>query len=239
MEDFGDEGRFERARELLDNEQDLEAEEAFSELIARRPDWEGAYGNRGLARMHLGRDEEALSDFARVTELDSDDAMAFARKAEALRNLGRYPEALENIGKALELDPDDPDAHYLRGWLFFYCQQYDSAVEDLEHFIREAEDYGEVEDMLALCRTLAAADGPRGEAAEGLLRENGFSLDARENPKYVEEGLFCPYAHCVRLFPARGMQAADACAVTGFACPGGAKQADGCEYAADEDATGL
>lgn len=239
MEDFGDDSKFERARELLDNEMDLEAEEAFSELIARCPNWEGAYGNRGLARMHLGRDKEALADFERVIELDPEDAMAYSRHAEALRNLGRYPEALESIARALEIDPEDVDAYYLRGWLFFYCQQYASAVEDLEYFIREAEDYGEVEDMLGVCRLLAQADAPRGEAAEKLLRESGFSLDTQRNPGYEEDGLFCPYAHCVRLFPTRGMQAEDACPVTGFACPGGAEQALGCDYVEEDEMSGL
>lgn len=224
MDKYSEDSRFERARELLDNELDREAEEAFSAIIELFPELEGAYGNRGLARMHLGRDEDALADFIRVAELDPEDAMAYTRQAEALCNLGRYREALIGLSHALELDPEDEEARYLRGWLFFRCQQYEPAIEDLEYFLARAEDYGEVEDMLSVCKALAAGDND----GDKLLRENGFSHDLSYNDNFEAEDLFCPYAHCVRIFPGRGPQAPDACPVTGFACPGGSTQAAEC-----------
>lgn len=235
MNDFSADSRFEVARDLLDNEHDLEAERAFSELIEDYPDWSGAYGNRGLARMHLGRDGLALEDFCRVIELDPEDAMARSRKAEALRNLGRYKEALEAAVEALGLDPEDPDAHYIRGWLFFLYGQYESAAQDLQAYIDGFEDYGEIEDMLEVCNRLCQTPQPDARECERILRENGFSSDRSYNARFEEDGMFCPYAHCVRMLPGRGPDADDVCAVTGFSCPGGTQQAQGCEFEPFED----
>ncbi len=220
MEDFEAEVLFDQARNLLEQDHDSKAEMLFSQIIDTYPDWEGAYGNRGLARMRLGHDEMALEDFRRVVELDPEDAMAYARIAEALRNLGRHLEALEMATKALEIDSSDPDAYYIRGWLFFYCGQYASAIEDFETFIKLTDEPGEVCDMQAVAQAIIDTPQADGDTVEKLLRENGFSKNTEYNDSYLEEDLFCPYAHCVRMRPMRGEDAADVCPVTGFSCPG-------------------
>lgn len=228
MDEYTADSRFEQARELLENELDLEAEKAFTELIDMYPQWEGAYGNRGLARLHLGLDLEAYSDFNKVAELCPDDSMAYSRMSEALRNVGEYQKALENAVKALNINPYDPDAHYVRGWLFFYFGQYAAAMEDLADFVDVTEDASEVEDMLDLCEEFVQMENLSPENEESKLRENGFSRDFSYNENFIAEGLFCPYAHCVRLFPCRGPQSPDVCMATGFACPGGSEISASC-----------
>lgn len=223
--------RFREARRLLEEQRDFEAEQAFSDIILLYPESEGAYGNRGLARMHLGRDEDALADFREVVRLHPDDAMGYARMAEALRNLGRYEESLRMAVEALEIDPGEPDAHYVRGWLFAMCGQYALAVEDLAVFVEEMEEAGEVADLLQVCRTLSDPATPRARH-EPILAENGFSFRVFYNDAHESEGMFCPYAHCIRAMPGRGPDALGVCPVTGFECPGHEEQAADCEHRA-------
>lgn len=220
--------RFRQARRLLDEQRDFEAEQAFSDIILLYPESEGAYGNRGLARMHLGRDEDALADFREVVRLHPDDAMGYARMAEALRNLGRHDEALQMATEALDIDPDEPDAHYVRGWLFAMCGQYGLAAEDLSVFVEAVEEAGEVADLLAVCRSLSEP-GICASREQEILSENGFSFRVFFNESHESDGLFCPYAHCIRTRPGRGPEALGVCPVTGFECPGHEEQAAQCE----------
>lgn len=230
--DDGDGGeedeRLEEARRCLDDQESARAVELLDELIAEDPEDLEAYDDRGLAYMQMGNDARAIKDFRKVIALDDCDEAGYTHLAEALRNLGKYDESLAQVARALDLAPDDADARYLRGWLFFHCGQYRPAIDDLDSFIRQTDDPGEVEDMLAVSRDLSARNYTE-EETEKILRHNGFSNDTSRNACFVAEELFCPYAHCVRMQAARGTEAADCCPVTGFACPGGAEQARTCE----------
>lgn len=225
----GDEDeRMELARQHLDDQDSTKAIELLDAVIASDPENIEAFDDRGLAYMQLDNDGRAVKDFRRVVALDDEDEAGYTHLAEALRNLGKYDEALTAVAKALDLAPDDIDAHYVRGWLFFRCGQYQTAIEDLERFVDGADEAGEVSDMLTICRDIAARHCDE-EEVERILRLNGFSADTTRNGDYEAEELFCPYAHCVRLQAARGTEAADCCPKTGFACPGGGKQACTCE----------
>lgn len=217
-------GLFEKAYALLDQQRDSEAENVFCQIIEKFPDCGGAYGNRGVARMFLGRDEEALDDFAKVIELMPDDARGYACMAEALRNLGRYEEALGSVARSLSLNPEESNSNYVRGWLFLKCGQFKAAKADFERAVKAPERNGEVSDMLNVCEDILRED-LNSEEAESLLRENGFSSDLNYNENFEADNTFCPFAHCVRMQPLRGPESIDACAATGFSCPGGAQQA--------------
>ncbi len=222
------EKQFENARDLLDQQRHGEARDAFTELIALFPEWEGAYGNRGLALMYLGHDRKALEDFKTVIRLNSRDALGHARVGEALRNLEDYDGALRNAARALDLDALQPEAHGLRGWLFARCGQFEPAVEDLEVLACLGDEAGETEDLLDACRALAGNDPEAVADTKGFLASQGLSFNVEYNERYEEEAQFCPYAHCLRTRPVRGPEAATACPVTGYDCPGGSRQAACC-----------
>ena len=226
--DEDEDERLESARQCLDDQESTRAIELLDAVIASDPENIEAYDDRGLAYMQLGNDGRAIKDFRRVVALDDEDEAGYTHLAEALRNLGKYDEALTAVAKALELAPEDADAHYVRGWLFFRCGQYQAAIEDLDSFVNNTDEAGEVVDMLTICRDVAKRH-PDEEEVERILRRNGFSADTTRNGDYASEELFCPYAHCVRLQAARGSEANDCCPVTGFACPGGGEQACTCE----------
>lgn len=227
-EDEPEDERLEAARQHLDDQESRQAIEILNQIITDDPENLEAYDDRGLAYMQLGNEARAIKDFRKVVALDNEDEAGYTHLAEALRNLGKFEEALPLVAQALELAPEDGDAHYLRGWLFFRCGQYNAAIEDLELFVRQADEPGEVVDMVAVSKEISTRHYDEAET-EKVLRHNGFSSDTDYNENYLAEELFCPYAHCVRLQAARGMEAEDCCPLTGFACPGGGRQAQTCE----------
>ncbi len=88
---------FEHALTLLEQRRFLEAIEAFPDVVAIAPELTGAYGNRGLAYLNLGLEEEAIRDFERVLELDPEDAMGYAMLAEISRFRGAPEETLRLV----------------------------------------------------------------------------------------------------------------------------------------------
>ncbi len=234
---------FEEARQLLDEQQYAEAIDAFTDFIALVPESEGAYGNRGLAYLSMGEDEKAMDDFKMVISINPEDAMGYAMMAEALRNLGRDEEALEMAVEALTIDDKAAEAYMVRGWLFARAGQYDSAVADLEKYVELVDEPGEFFDLLEACKCLAADNpcDPEGnplddpEAQEAFLSACGFSFCFEYRGEHEEEGLFCPYAHCIRSMPRRGYNAPITCPIAGFQCPGGPQQVEiCCEYPPSE-----
>ncbi len=234
-------GIFDKALKLLDDEQFPEAIQAFTDFIALCPESEGAYGNRGIARMHTGDDVGALSDFRMVVELNPDDAQGYAMAAEALRNLGKYEEALTLISESLEIEDDEPNAHLLRGWLFFRGEQYEYAAEDIQIYVDEADEPSEAVDMLRVCRVLSGLDTEEGvdptdaEDRQLFLDDMSFSFDFTYNDEYEASGLFCGYAHCLRNMPRRAEGSACCCVIAGFECPGGEEQICRCRLSPPKD----
>jgi len=226
--------RFEEARQLLDDQRYSEAAKAFSEFIDMCAEAEGAYGNRGLAYINLGEDEQAIEDFRMVVSLNENDAMGYAMMAEACKNLGRHEDALKNAVSAMELDSEEPTAHYIRGWLFAQARQYEYAIEDLNIFVQAMKEPDEVKDLLEACELLCkdAASGnsrlSNTQDRERLLSERGVSFNFSYQEDYAEKDLFCPYAHCIRNMPRRADEAPSVCPVFGFECPGGSDQACVC-----------
>ncbi len=228
--------RFEAALALLEERRFSEAAESFSDLIALNPDLTGAYGNRGLAYLNLGLEEEAVRDFSTVLRLDPDDAMGHSMLAEVERFRQRPEEALRHVALALELNPDEPQAHFIRGWLFARAGQYDMAAEDLARFLELGGANDDVDDFLGACSVLAG-DRPVNESGEELdtpdkadafLGLRGWSFNCSENPDYEEQGLPCPYAHCIRNRPPLSPEAPEGCPVFGYSCPGRGEQVAWC-----------
>lgn len=237
MDSTGDK-RFEAALALLEERRFFEAVDAFSELVALAPDMTGAYGNRGLAYLNLGLDEAARNDFETVLQLDPGDVMGHSMLAEVARFHGCPEDTLRHVIQALELNPDEPQAHFIRGWLFAKAGQYHMAAEDLERHVELSgeRENADVEDFFDACQTLAE-DDPVDEAGEVLdsaekvdffLGMRGWSFNYEENRDYEEQGLPCPFAHCIRNRPPLSPETDGGCPVFGYSCPGGATQVSWC-----------
>jgi len=71
----------------------------------------------GLALTRLAMYPEALRQYTRAAELESDDGQHFYNLAAVQRFLGNKEASLSAVARCLELSPDDEDAHLLRAGL--------------------------------------------------------------------------------------------------------------------------
>src|SRR5260370_22095579 len=87
------------------------AEQEATARLAANPKDSHALADRGVARLNLGRIEEAAEDLNRAAELDTTSAGVRAELAYAFMLLGRQPEAIAAAKAALALDPENEAAH--------------------------------------------------------------------------------------------------------------------------------
>ena len=65
---------------------------------------------RGVARLRIGANEEAVEDFSAILEVNPDEIGALYARGVARQWLGRDDEADEDFDRLAELAPDEADA---------------------------------------------------------------------------------------------------------------------------------
>jgi len=95
-----------RARWLAREGRTRDAESAYDELLAAKPELKAGWAEYFELLRSSGRGEEALrlADRARATLGET--SFSFTLRGAALTELGRYPEALAELDRAVEADPD-------------------------------------------------------------------------------------------------------------------------------------
>jgi len=92
-----------------------EAIKWYSEAIAKRPDFSDAYYNPGLVYQILEKNDEALADFTKATELDVKFAPALFKKAEMLQTLQQSEQAATAVELLVKIFPDSAANWTLKG----------------------------------------------------------------------------------------------------------------------------
>lgn len=115
---------------LNEQEHDL-AEEALTRVIQLDPSDAEAYHQRAVARVELGKYEEALADCQEALRCDPDDATPYSVRGTACIGLRQYERAIEDLSRFLEEKPDDPQARYLRGVAWSRLGNPKKAIKDL------------------------------------------------------------------------------------------------------------
>lgn len=124
-------------------------------LVDPSPFYPDAFGNRGIALLMLGRDQEALESFQRSVYLWSlpgngalnvlprnrarmirGHAGAYEGLGQAYHRLGQDSAALEAYNQAMRIDPTDANAPAGRGDVLTGRQLYDEAIADYTEAIR-------------------------------------------------------------------------------------------------------
>ena len=95
----------------------------------------------GASLMGLGKPEEALKMFERVTQINPRDAAAFNNLGESLRNQNKPEEAIEAYNKALELNPDYAEAYSNKSQALKYLGKLDEALNAVSRSIEIKPDY--------------------------------------------------------------------------------------------------
>jgi Flp pilus assembly protein TadD len=96
---------------LMEQGRPAEAEAAFHDALALRPDWPDLRVRLGNARLRLGRPRDAADDYRAALALRPDLAEAWSNLGGALLELDRPAEAEAACDAALALRPDLPELH--------------------------------------------------------------------------------------------------------------------------------
>jgi Flp pilus assembly protein TadD len=115
----------------------------YTEAIRLKPDYYGAFNNRGLARHDKGDLDGALADFTEATRLKPDYYGEFNNRGLARHNKGDLDGALADFTKAIRLKPDPASAFYNRGNVRRDKGDLDGALADYDEAIRLKPDYAD------------------------------------------------------------------------------------------------
>jgi len=85
--------------------------EQFNLALQTKPQDPLIWNGRGLARAHLGRIDEAISDYRHALSLNPNYGYAFVNLGAALLAQEKYDEAIEICEKALRLRQDNAETH--------------------------------------------------------------------------------------------------------------------------------
>src|SRR6058998_510101 len=95
-----------RARWLAREGRTQDAQSAYDELLAAKPELKACWAEYFELLRSTGRGEEALRLADRARATFGETSFSFTLRGAALTELGRYPEALAELDRAVEADPD-------------------------------------------------------------------------------------------------------------------------------------
>ncbi|MGB5219157.1 MAG: tetratricopeptide repeat protein [Smithella sp.] len=106
--------------------------EYLNEAIKQKPDWAGAYNNRGNAYANLGQSQKAIEDYNEAIRLKSDYVQAYSNRGNAFTDLGQYQRAIEDYNEAIRLTPDFAYSYANRGNAYLIQGSEALACNDLQ-----------------------------------------------------------------------------------------------------------
>jgi len=95
-----------RARWLAREGRMRDAQSAYDELLATKPELKAGWAEYFELLRTSGRGEEALQLADRAHAVFGETGFSYTLRGAALTELGRYPEALAQLERAVEVDPD-------------------------------------------------------------------------------------------------------------------------------------
>src|SRR6266404_4521732 len=105
-----------RARWLAREGRTRDAESAYDELLAAKPELKACWAEYFELLRAGGRGEEALQLADRARGVFGETGFSYTLEGAALVELGRYPDALASLERAVEADPDLALVWHELGW---------------------------------------------------------------------------------------------------------------------------
>lgn len=90
---------------------------------------------KGVDYINQGDYQQAIEEFNRVINIDSEYVDAYCGIGIAYLNQKKYKEAIEAFEKATALDPDKPTAYYLLGKAYEETMNYEKAISAWNKFL--------------------------------------------------------------------------------------------------------
>ncbi len=112
-----------------------DAEHKFESSLALVPSRASTLTNLALARLRLGKAEQALALLEQVTAIEPDNADAWFQRGIALGELGRHADALASHEKALAMQPDRPALWFRRGQTLQRLERPEQALASYDKVI--------------------------------------------------------------------------------------------------------
>jgi tetratricopeptide (TPR) repeat protein len=103
---------------------------AYTQVIALKPQDATAYNNRGVSYKNKGEYDKAIEDYAQAIKINPQYAEAYYNRGIAYDDKGEYDKAIEDYTKAIELNPEYAKAYYNRGNTYYKKGECDKAIED-------------------------------------------------------------------------------------------------------------
>ena len=116
---------------------------SYDRAIQLKPNFYGAYLNRGNAKAELGRHEEAFDDFDMAVQLKPDMADTYFNRGIVKNRLRRHKDAIADYDKAIELKPDMAEAYFSRGVVKSAVERYVDAIADFDIAVQLKPDMAE------------------------------------------------------------------------------------------------
>ena len=88
------------------------------------------YFSRGLVKRAIWKTEEAIVDFNKAIDLDSNFSDYYYARGISKCGLKKYEEAIADLNEAITLDPNDAKNYSGRGMVKKYLKLYDEALKD-------------------------------------------------------------------------------------------------------------
>ena len=115
----------------------------YDKAIELKPDFFGAYNNRGVAYGEKHDFDTAIKDFTTAIELKPDFFGAYNNRGNAYFEKRDFDTAIQNYDKAIEIQPDYADAYNNRGNAYGGKRDFDTAIQNLTTAIEINPDYAE------------------------------------------------------------------------------------------------
>ena len=187
---------FQQANFLLLLGQFDQAIQAYSGIINRNPNFDGAHNNRGNAYVGIGKYDKAIADYDRAVELKPDDADAYNNRGIAYDAQGKYDKAIVDYDMAIALNPENANAYNNRGAVYADISEYVRAIADYDKAIELNPDL-----TVTYC-TRGFAYHRKGEYARAILDyDKAIALDPDDAEAYCNRGE--AYLHLQRWEQAR------------------------------------
>ena len=129
------EKRIDALNELAEAKDWEALEQAATQFIEDYPDRAEGYFFRGNAKGGLKQYDEAIKDYDKAIELNSEVAVIYNNRGNAKNELDQYIEAIKDFDRAIELDPKHDLAYYNRGNAKDELELHEEAIKDYDKVI--------------------------------------------------------------------------------------------------------
>src|ERR1700761_4044746 len=109
----------------------------FDLALAQRPDFAAVHGNRGIALVGLGREDEGIASLRRAVELRSDHLYSWYALGNALVGQADLEGAEAAFRQALKLNPAFAEARSNLALALQHWGRIDEAVDEFERALRD------------------------------------------------------------------------------------------------------